>query len=258
MPESIMLDAGHGGERDPGAVYGDRKEKEDVLKLVLMIGEILQNDGIDVEYTRTTDVYESPYEKAMEANYAGVDYFVSIHRNSSPMENQYSGVESLIYDLSGIKLEMAENINQQLETVGFKNLGVKARPNLVVLKRTRMPAVLVEVGFLNTDVDNTLFDANLADIAQAIANGIRGTITDQHKPSGRYQVQVGAFRNQTYAERLAKELEEQGYEVHIDKDARYDRVRVGDYSELSQAVEMERELKKAGYATIIIGIPVSR
>ena len=48
MPVSIMLDAGHGG-RDPGAVYNGRQEKDDVLKLVLAIGEILQNSGIDVE-----------------------------------------------------------------------------------------------------------------------------------------------------------------------------------------------------------------
>ena len=58
MPVSIMLDAGHGG-RDPGAVYNGRQEKDDVLKLVLAIGEILQNSGIDVEYTRTTDIYET-------------------------------------------------------------------------------------------------------------------------------------------------------------------------------------------------------
>ena len=137
MPVSIMLDAGHGG-RDPGAVYNGRQEKDDVLKLVLAIGEILQNSGIDVEYTRTTDIYETPFQKATEANEAGVDFFISIHRNSSPLANQYMGVESLIYNLSGIKYEMAENINAQLETVGFKDLGVKARPNLVVLRRTKM------------------------------------------------------------------------------------------------------------------------
>ena len=49
------------------------------------------------------------------------------------------------------------NINEQLEGVGFVNLGVKARPDLVVLKRTKMPAILVEAGFLNSDTDNRLF-----------------------------------------------------------------------------------------------------
>ena len=185
MPVSIVLDAGHGG-RDPGAVYNGRQEKDDVLKLVLAIGEILQNSEIDVEYTRTTDIYETPFQKATEANEAGVDFFISIHRNSSPLANQYMGVESLIYNLSGIKYEMAENINAQLETVGFKDLGVKARPNLVVLRRTKMPAILVEVGFINSDSDNTIFDKNFNDIAQAIADGILDTLEEKGlwKPEG--------------------------------------------------------------------------
>lgn len=85
-------------------------------------------------------------------------------------------MESLVYDLSGLKYEMAQNINEQLEGVGFVNLGVKARPNLVVLKRTKMPAVLVEVGFINSDTDNQLFDDNFQDIAQAIADGILDTL----------------------------------------------------------------------------------
>ena len=166
-----MLDAGHGG-RDPGAVYNGRQEKDDTLALTLAVGEILQERGVDVLYTRTTDIYESPYQKAMEANAAGVDFFVSIHRNSYPTDNAVSGVESLVYDKSGIKLEMAENINSQLESVGFINLGVKARPGLVVLRRTQMPAGLVEVGFINSDTDNAIFDDNFNDIALAIAEGI--------------------------------------------------------------------------------------
>ena len=95
---------------------------------------------------------------------------------------QYQGVESLVYDKSGIKLKMAENINEQLEDIGFVNLGVKARPNLVVLKRTKMPAVLVEVGFINSDVDNKLFDGKIfEEIAQAIAYGILDTLESNHE-----------------------------------------------------------------------------
>ena len=206
MPYSIMLDAGHGG-RDPGAVYNGRQEKDDTLALTLAIGEILQNRGINVEYTRTTDVYESPYQKAMEANASGADFFISIHRNSYPTDNAVSGVESLIYDKSGIKLEMAENINEQLEAVGFVNLGVKARPGLVVLRRTKMPAVLVEVGFINSDTDNQLFDDNFNDIALAIADAILDTLdTGSGLPSSGYTVQAGAYRNQANADRIVNEL----------------------------------------------------
>ena len=109
-------------------------------------------------YTRTTDVYQTPFEKARIGNDAGADWFISFHRNSSPQPNQYSGVESLVYGLSGQKVDMAENINGALGELGFNNLGVRARPGLVVLRRTRMPAVLVEVGFINNDKDNALFD----------------------------------------------------------------------------------------------------
>ena len=49
--------------RDPGAVYNGRREKDDTLRLTLAVGEILQDNGLDVEYTRTTDIYQSPYEK---------------------------------------------------------------------------------------------------------------------------------------------------------------------------------------------------
>ena len=96
------------------------------LKLVLAIGEILSDRGLDVEYTRTTDVYETPYEKAMKANNAGVDLFVSIHRNSFPVDNEVEGVESLVYDLSGLKYEMAQNIS--LET--YKDAGGAGRSRI--------------------------------------------------------------------------------------------------------------------------------
>lgn len=172
---TIALDAGHGGS-DPGAVYGGRQEKDDVLKLTMAVGNILQNAGINVVYTRTNDIYETPFKKATDANNFGADYFVSIHRNSSERNNQYSGVETLVYKDSGIRSEMANNINKQLEQVGFTNLGVTERPNLVVLKRTNMPAVLVEVGFINTDSDNALFDKEFSNIAQGIADGILQTI----------------------------------------------------------------------------------
>lgn len=270
MAYSIMMDAGHGG-RDPGAVYNGRQEKDDTLRLALAVGENLQNNGIDVEYTRTTDVYETPYEKAMEANEAGVDLFISIHRNSFPSDNTAFGVESLVYDLSGLKYEIAESVNQQLEAVGFRNLGVKARPNLVVLKRTKMPAVLIEVGFINSDVDNRLFDENFNDIALAISDGILDVLRDnslipesdtdtgsdtgsvpEQKPEPEYWIQAGAFRNRMYAERLLGELLEQDYPAYIDDSGAYARVQVGRYTDMNQAVAMERRLKRDGYQTVLL------
>ena len=188
----------------------------------------------------------------MEANNAGVDFFVSIHRNSFPTDNRVSGVESLVYDLSGIKYEMAQNINGQLETVGFVDLGVKARPNLVVLKRTKMPAVLVEVGFINSDVDNQIFDINFEDIARAIADGILETLNVGDSEFPYYRVQVALFRNWNYAQRMLEELTAQGFPAFLDDSGPFISVQVGGYDNLDAATQMEQRLRQAGYDTLIV------
>lgn len=175
MPYTIVIDAGHGGS-DPGAVYEGRREKDDNLSLAIAVGELLSRQGVSVIYTRTTDVYQTPFEKAQMANQADADFFISFHRNSSEEPNQYTGVETLVYDNSGIKQTMAENINGALSELGFRNLGVKARPGLVVLRRTKMPALLIETGFLNNEQDNTLYDEKQEEIARAIADAVLGTL----------------------------------------------------------------------------------
>lgn len=172
---TIVLDAGHGGS-DSGAVYQNRIEKDDTLALTLAVGNILEQNGVNVIYTRTNDIYESPAQKADEANAANADYFISIHRNSTPVPNSYSGVESLVYDSYGRAYEMAANINEQLNAIGMNNLGINERKNLVVLRCTSMPAVLLEIGYVNTDTDNVFFDQRFDDIANAIAQGILETI----------------------------------------------------------------------------------
>lgn len=175
MAYRIMLDAGHGGD-DPGATYQDRREKDDALRLTLEVGDVLEKNGIDILYTRTTDIFQTPFEKARIANDADVDYFISIHRETSPFPNQYSGVKAQVYDKVGTKFEMAENIISALSDLGFQNLGVSARPGLVLLRRTRMPAILLLVGYINNEEDNALFDSDIEGIAQSIANGILETL----------------------------------------------------------------------------------
>lgn len=250
MAYKIALDAGHGGS-DPGAVYEGRQEKDDVSNLTFAVGDILTNRGFDVFYTRTEDVYNTPYEKAQLANESGSDFLVSIHRNSSPEPNMYNGVQALIYDDSGIKAEMAENIVRQLVEVGFEDKGVIERPDLVVLKRTNMPAVLVEVGFINSDIDNELFDTMFNDIALAIADGITETLYGT-APETLYKVQVGAFMNQELAKRMAEQLEYQGFPAYIEYSDGLYRVIVGVFAQLDNAVAMEQTLREAGYNTFII------
>ena len=175
MATKIVVDAGHGGS-NPGAVYQGRRESDDALRLAMAVGKILEANGYDVTYTRTSDVTQSVGQKAAIANEEGADLFVSIHRNAGEYPGQYSGIQTLIYDDSGIKKQIAENIDANLEALGFRNAGVSIRPNLVVLNSTQMPALLVEAGFIDSDTDNRLFDSRFQAMAQAIADGIMETL----------------------------------------------------------------------------------
>ena len=175
MALKIMIDAGHGGY-DNGASYEGRLEKNDNLNLALALGDELERRGYDVDYTRTSDVYDSPVRKAQIGNESGADYFISLHRNSSSEPNTYNGVQTLVYDKNGVKYELAQNINRKLEKLGFRNINVEERPGLAVLRRTIMPAVLIETGFINNDYDNYLYDYNFEAIASAIADAVEETL----------------------------------------------------------------------------------
>lgn len=265
----VILDAGHGGSRDPGAVYEGRQEKDDVLRLALAVGEILEQNGVEVSYTRVSDVYDSPYEKAVIGNNSGADFFVSLHRNSNETPNSASGIMTLVYDTTGVKEQLARNINEELSQVGFQNLGVIPRPNLVVLRRTKMPSVLVEVGFINNDADNEKFDADFNEIAQAIANGILKTIREEQggenvqlatetllakEPQQLYRVQAGAFRNYQNAARYVNRLENDGFPAFLFFQNGLYLVQVGAYRELQNAIRMEQKLRRAGYNTFITAL----
>lgn len=171
MSKTIIIDPGHGGF-DPGAVYENRKEKDDNLRLALAVGQELQNAGYQIIYTRTDDRYDSPYDKAQIANSAGGDLFLSFHRNFAETPDLYQGVQALVYDKNPLALRVAKNVNEELESIGFKNLGIESRKELVVLRRTSMPAVLLEVSFINSVEDNRLFDEKFDAIANAIATGV--------------------------------------------------------------------------------------
>ena len=251
MAYKIIIDPGHGGE-DFGASYQGRLEKDDNLNLALAVGQILSENGIDVVYTRTTDIYNTPTEKAMMGNMSNADYFVSFHRNSSPNPNIYSGVQTLVYDPSGIKLELAENVNKELENVGFDNLGISSRPNLAVLRRTRMPAILIETGFINNDSDNMLFDERFSDIASGIATGILDTLDmGQLTELPMYRVQTGSFDNIDSASALARKLVADGYQAYITEINNLYKVMVGEFTNLQDAINLENRLRSDGYATFI-------
>lgn len=247
----IIIDAGHGGE-EPGAVFRGRREKDDTLRLALAVGEILSRNGLDVVYTRVTDVYQTPMEKAQIANRSNADYFLSIHRNAMPVPGSASGAQTLVYENDGVPGLMAENINRAMTKAGFADLGVIERPGILVLRRTQMPAVLVEAGFLDNPADNQLFDRNFDAIAQAIADGVLETVREEEKGPEYYQIQVGAFPDQEAARGLERQLRQQGFPAFVVADDGLYKVRAGAFLSLDNAARLEQTLRSYGYETYMV------
>lgn len=247
-----MIDAGHGGE-DPGAVFEGRREKDDALRLALAVGEILEDNGVDVMYTRVTDVYDTPQEKAEIANRSEADYLVSIHRNAMPVPGTASGIMSLVYENGGTVGRLGANINRELAQTGFADLGVVERPGLIILRRSGMPAVLVEAGFIDNPEDNALFDRQFQEMAEAIAGGILETIREENEIRPEYyQIQVGAYRERAMAEEIARELSEQGYPAFYVSQDGYYKVRVGAFLNLDNAARMEIRLRQEGWPVMMV------
>ena len=255
MATEIILDAGHGGF-DNGATYADRVEKDEVLSLTLAVGERLEAAGYIVKYIRTEDVYESPYQKAAEANAVGGDAFISFHRNSSVEENLYNGVQALVYSLDSAEATaLGESINEQLAAVGFKNLGIEAVPELIVLRRTQMPAVLMEVGFINSDIDNQIFDEKFDQIADAIVQGIENVLpagVQQQSVPRAFYVQTGLFKYDVNAAYQLERLQILGYEGIIHYEKPYYGVWIGGMDSLDDATQVQEQLREHGYQTLIV------
>ena len=168
---TFMLDAGHGGS-DSGAVYNGRLEKNDNLRITLAVGERLARSGERVLYTRTDDSTVDLTYRSTMANSAGATYFVSFHRNSASTVGR--GVE--VYYYTGLSAQstaarMAAPVQDALVACGFHNRGVK-QAKFSVLRRTSMPAILVELAFINNEAENAKLDSEFYRIADAIASAL--------------------------------------------------------------------------------------
>ena len=184
--KTICIDPGHGGTSS-GAVLGERQEKDDNLRLSLLVRDILVERGYTVVMTRNGDTDVSLEDRCKIANKAKASLFVSIHRNSSDSAGA-RGMEMWVHSQNPTDdVLLAQNILDSLEAVGISsNRGIHrgyrdgATMNYYINRHTKMTSVLAEIGFISNENDNKANDENIEKYAKAIADGIELTLKEMN------------------------------------------------------------------------------
>ena len=183
MAIKIYIDQGHNPKSPNTGAEGNGYTEQDITYAVgQSLASLLRNNGnFEVKVSRPTPETQlgtsnssSLRERVNDANSWGADYFISIHANASD-SSSVSGSEALVYTKTSVASNLGEDILKGLnESTGLPNRGIKVRPGLYVLRKTNMPAVLVELGFISNP-----YDANLmANSPQLFARGIYNGILD--------------------------------------------------------------------------------
>ena len=168
---TVVIDAGHGGH-DPGGIPGQRvPEKMVALDVAKRVQILLQRSGLRTVMTRSGDYFVPLGERVGIANQQSKAIFVSVHFNSGERVGAM-GFETYFYRGDGAN--MASRIQRNLlTTCSTEDRGVRQR-GYYVLRNTRIPAILVECGFLTnpTEAAMALNARHRQRLAQAIAEGI--------------------------------------------------------------------------------------
>lgn len=172
LRSTVVIDAGHGGF-DRGGVPGQRiSEKDKTLDVALRLQRILLADGSRVIMTRDRDVFVPLGTRVAIANSYRNATFVSIHFNCSTRIGA-NGIETYYYrgDSAGLAASIHRNVVASAPT---ENRGIRRR-GFYVLRRTAIPSVLVECGFLTNPTEGRLAqtDSYRQKLAEQIARGIR-------------------------------------------------------------------------------------
>ena len=181
MATKIYIDQGHNPENPTAGAEGNGLLEQDITYRVGQeLASLLRDDPrFEVRLSRPTPTTllgtsnsTSLQARVRDANAWGADYFISIHTNASSNPSA-TGVETFAYSSPSQAFSLAEDIASSLAAAtGLRDRGAKVRPGLYVLRRTAMPAVLAEIGFISNPSDAALMDQNPALFARGIYNGI--------------------------------------------------------------------------------------
>ena len=175
----IYIDQGHNPDNpNSGAEGNGYREQDLVYEIGQQTAARLRGMGFDVRLSRPTpaiqlgtSVSSSLAARVNDANNWGADYFLSLHANSSEISSA-SGTEAFVYRRNSAAEDLADDLVLRItEATGLADRGVFARPGLYVLRKTRMPAVLVELGFITNRRDAELMAYSPGLFAAGIANG---------------------------------------------------------------------------------------
>lgn len=168
----VVVDAGHGGY-DPGAVGSKEHEKVLALRSSKRLQQMLEAEGFNVIMTRSDDNYVSLSDRAVIANSVNADLFVSVHINASE-SSKPNGIETL-YGSSEEKVLATYIQKRMIKVSGATNRGVVWRPELYVIRKTNMTAVLCELGFISNAIEQDLLLQNdyLYKVTDAIKDGVK-------------------------------------------------------------------------------------
>ncbi len=172
-PTTVVIDAGHGGH-DRGGIPGQRvAEKEMTLDVARRLKNVLSHNGYRVVMTRDSDVFVPLATRVAIANSYRNGIFVCIHFNATGRRGA-SGIETYFYDRDSLALASAIHY-YVAGGAPSDNRGVRRR-GYYVLRKTKIPAVLVECGFL-TNPTEAAYAQNASyrqKLAEEIAAGVRG------------------------------------------------------------------------------------
>lgn len=258
MPK-VILDAGHGGS-DVGEYYERRSEKNDNLLLALRVGQFLTERGIEVEYTRTADVYLPMMNRVNIVNQEDADLLVSLHRLSGNAYHSTPSLDFFIKENDEIGLNAANNIGQSLKGSGYERYGNIVRTDIPILSETDIPAIMVGIGYIRSKNDNLNYDNNFVEIAEGIADGIYKTlmstesgvsISDYIGNQYGYRVVLGPFRDYNEAIYHQLILYGLGYVGELHKSRNY-YIHIIGFSDLDDAARTELDLRRYGFRSFVI------
>jgi N-acetylmuramoyl-L-alanine amidase len=146
------------------------------------VRDILEKQGQLTRMCRIGNSNVSLSDRTSTANAWGADFFLSLHRNSYA-NDKANGIETFVYTSASTRAKaVAAAVQSKLVAVGAQNdRGVKTA-GFAVLRDSKMPAILIELGFISNAKDNELFDTNLGAYAAAIAAGIMEAFSIQPQP----------------------------------------------------------------------------